>query len=248
SRWRLHPGLRLYSGGAAPPAEMFRRFDQLGIRLQAGWGMTETSPVATQAWLTLELRAQDESLQMEARITGGVPLPLIDMRIVDEAGIALPWDDQAKGELQVRGPWVTESYIGHPDPILACTEDGWLKTGDIASIRPDGYLRLVDRLKDLVKSGGEWISSIDMENALMSHPDIYEAAVIAIPDARWGERPLAVVKLKSERQPDLTAIRDFLSGRYPHWMVPERIEFVAELPKTSVGKLNKRALRESYAK
>ncbi|TAJ93600.1 MAG: fatty-acid--CoA ligase [Gammaproteobacteria bacterium] len=247
-RWRLHPGLRLYSGGAAPPAEMFRRFDQLGIRLQAGWGMTETSPVATQAWLTRELRAEDESSQMKARTTGGLPLPLIDMRIVDDAGKVLPWDDQAKGELQVRGPWIAESYIGHPEPVSACTEDGWLKTGDIACIRPDGYLRLVDRLKDLVKSGGEWISSIDMENALMSHPDVYEAAVIAIPDAHWGERPLAIVKLKPERQTEPDSIRNFLLGRFPHWMAPDRIEVVAELPKTSVGKLNKRLLREYYVK
>jgi fatty-acyl-CoA synthase len=123
-----------------------------------------------------------------------------------------------------------------------------LKTGDIACIRPDGYLRLVDRLKDLVKSGGEWISSIDMENALMSHPDVYEAAVIAIPDAHWGERPLAIVKLKPERQTEPGSIRNFLLGRFPHWMAPERIEVVDELPKTSVGKLNKRLLREYYVK
>ena len=247
-RWRLHSGLRLYSGGAAPPAEMFRRYDHHGICLQAGWGMTECSPVATQAWLKRELRDMDKSRQLEARTTGGLPLPLVDMRIVDEQGKTLPWDNHAKGELQVRGPWIAEAYIGHPAPIPACSEDGWLKTGDIASIRPDGYLRLVDRLKDLVKSGGEWISSIDMENTLMSHPDIYEAAVIAIPDAQWGERPLAVVRLKADRAPDATAIREFLLGLYPRWMVPETIEFVAELPKTSVGKLNKLALRKEYGK
>ena len=245
-RWQLHHGLRLFSGGAAPPANMFRRFDHHGIRLQAGWGMTECSPVATQAWLTRELLEQDESRQLEARTTGGLPLPLIDMRIADEQGQELPWDNRTKGELQVRGPWIARAYIGHPDPISACTQDGWLKTGDIAIVRPDGYLRLVDRLKDLVKSGGEWISSIDMENALMSHPDIYEAAVIAIPDEHWGERPLAVVTLKTDREPDVETIREFLMRIYPRWMVPDQIKFVTELPKTSVGKLNKRALREQY--
>ena len=245
-RWRFREDLSFYSGGAAPPPEMFRRLDHYGIKLQAGWGMTECSPVGTQAWLKDEISALDESQQMEMRTAGGIPLPLVEMRIADDEGNALPWDGETKGELQVRGPWIAHGYIGHPENISATTADGWLKTGDIAVIRPDGYMRLVDRLKDLVKSGGEWISSIDMENSLISHPDVYEAAVIAIKDERWGERPLAVISLKPDCRPDAEAIREFLMTLYPKWMVPDRIEFVAELPKTSTGKLNKLKLREQY--
>jgi fatty-acyl-CoA synthase len=193
-----------------------------------------------------EFDTLDAAQRMELRTSGGIPLPLVEMRITDDAGTALPWDGTSKGELQVRGPWIARGYIGHPEPIPATTADGWLKTGDIAVIRPDGYLRLVDRLKDLVKSGGEWISSIDMENALISHPDVYEAAVIAVRDETWGERPLAVITLRPECTPDAAAIRKFLEGRYPKWMVPEHIEFVDELPKTSTGKLNKLKLRELY--
>ena len=246
SRWQLREGLTFYSGGAAPPPEMFRRLDHYGIRLQAGWGMTECSPVGTQAWLKDELSTLDESQQLEMRTAGGIPLPLVEMRIADDEGNVLPWDGESKGELQVRGPWIAHGYIGHPENISAATADGWLKTGDIAVIRPDGYMRLVDRLKDLVKSGGEWISSIDMENSLISHPDVYEAAVIAIADERWGERPLAVISLKPDCETDTEAIREFLMEKYPKWMVPDRIEFVSELPKTSTGKLNKLKLREMY--
>jgi fatty-acyl-CoA synthase len=245
-RWRLRENLTFYSGGAAPPPEMFRRLDRYGIKLQAGWGMTECSPVGTQAWLKDEFDALDEAQRLEMRTMGGLPLPLVDVRIADDEGTELPWDGHTKGELQVRGPWIARAYIGHPQTIPATTADGWLKTGDIAVIRPDGYLRLVDRLKDLVKSGGEWISSIDMENALVSHPDVYEAAVIAVKDERWGERPLAVIAPRPERTPDAQAIRAFLEGRFPQWMIPDRIEFVAELPKTSTGKLNKLKLREQY--
>jgi len=245
-RWQLREDLAFYSGGAAPPLEMFRRLDKYGIKLQAGWGMTECSPVGTQAWLKDELKTLDETQQLEMRTTGGLPLPLVDIRIVDDAGKELPWDGEAKGELQVRGPWIARAYIGHPDPIPATTADGWLKTGDIAVIRPDGYMRLVDRLKDLVKSGGEWISSIDMENALISHPDVYEAAVIAVHDETWGERPLAVIALRPECEPSVRGIQGFLESRYPKWMVPERIVFVDELPKTSTGKLNKLKLREQF--
>ena len=245
-RWRLRDGLTFYSGGAAPPPEMFRRLERYGIGLQAGWGMTECSPVGTQAWLKDEFNALDEAQQLDMRTSGGIPLPLVQMRITDDEGRELPWDGNTKGELQVRGPWIARAYIGHPRQIAATTQDGWLKTGDIAVIRPDGYMRLVDRLKDLVKSGGEWISSIDMENALISHPHVYEAAVISVPDETWGERPLAVITLRPDCEPDAMAIQQFLGERYPKWMVPERIEFIAEIPKTSTGKLNKLKLRKLY--
>ena len=247
NRRTFAPGLRVYSGGAAPPAEMFRRFDRLGMHLQTGWGMTETSPLGSQTWIKSALDHTSADDVLRTRTSNGIALPLVEMRHVDEHGIALPWDGQAAGELQVRGPWITQAYIGHPTPLSATTADGWLKTGDLVCFEPNGYMRLVDRLKDLVKSGGEWISSVDMESALCDHPAVAEAAVIAQADTRWGERPLAVVVLKAGVECDATHIRAHMASRYPKWMVPEHIELVNQLPKTSVGKLNKMALRRQYA-
>ena len=247
-RWQFVPQLVVHSGGSAPPPEMFRRFDRLGITMQTGWGMTECSPMGSLAWLRPELDGADADTLMAARSSGGIPASLVEMRHVNPDGQVLPWDGQAMGELQVRGPWVTGAYIGHPAPISATTEDGWLKTGDIVVFEPNGYMRLVDRLKDLVKSGGEWISSVDMEKALCDHPAVLEAGVIAVPDAHWGERPLALVALKPGQDATAEAIRTHLLGRFPKWMVPEHITFVPALPKTSVGKLNKQALRQQYAK
>lgn len=169
------------------------------------------------------------------------------MRHVDDDGHVQPWDGKALGELQVRGPWVTQSYIGHPEALSATTDDGWLKTGDVVQFQPTGYMRLVDRKKDLVKSGGEWISSTDMENALHDHPSVAEAAVIAVPDERWGERPLAVVVLKSGHLASDEDIRSHLLPRFPKWMVPEQITFLDSLPKTGVGKLNKIELRRQFS-
>ncbi len=246
-RWQFPSDTRIYCGGAAPPPEMFRRFDRLGVHLQTGWGMTETSPMGSQTWVRPEYRdLQGEDL-IQLRVSNGLPLPFIEMRHVDEDGAAQPRDGVAMGELQVRGPWITGAYIGHPEPIAATTADGWMKTGDIVVFQPDGYMRLVDRLKDLVKSGGEWISSVDMEKALCDHPAVAEAAVIAVPDERWSERPLALVVLKTGQDTTANDIRDHLRPRFARWMVPEHIEFVTELPRTSVGKLNKLALRRQYA-
>lgn len=244
--WTFAPNLRIYSGGSAPPAEMFRRFDKLGMYLQTGWGMTETSPLGSQTWIKPEYDGADEQAKIEIRTSNGIALPLVEMRHVNEAGEVLEWSSQSRGELQVRGPWVTGAYIGHPAPVNAMTKDGWFKTGDIVTIQANGYMRLVDRLKDLVKSGGEWISSIDMENALCDHPDVAEAGVIAVPDDHWGERPLAVVSLKAHATVTAEDIRQHLLRKFPKWMVPEHIEFMPALPKTGVGKLNKQALRKQY--
>lgn len=246
-RWQFAPGLVVHSGGSAPPPEMFRRFDRLGITLQTGWGMTECSPMGSLAWLRPELVNADPDTVMAARSSGGIPATLVEMRHVNAEGQVLPWDGQAMGELQVRGPWVTGAYIGHPTPVSATTEDGWLKTGDMVVFEPNGYVRLVDRLKDLVKSGGEWISSLDMEKALCDHPAVQEAAVIAVPDAHWGERPLALVTCKPLAEATPQAVREHLLARFPKWMVPEHITVVPDLPKTSVGKLNKQALRRLYS-
>lgn len=245
-RWSFKPNLRIYSGGAAPSAEMFRRFDRLGMHLQTGWGMTETSPIGSQTWLKPELDGEAPEARLSVRTSNGIALPLVEMRNVDANGVVMPWDGNSMGELQVRGPWVTEAYIGYPERISATTDDGWLKTGDIVVFQPNGYMRLVDRLKDLVKSGGEWISSVDMESALCDHPAVAEACVIAVPDPHWGERPLAIVALKPGRQASDQDIRSHLAAKFPKWMVPERIEFIDVLPKTPVGKLNKLAIRQQF--
>ncbi|MDR1968635.1 MAG: long-chain-fatty-acid--CoA ligase [Burkholderiaceae bacterium] len=247
-RWRFAAGARIYSGGAAPPAEMFRRFDKLGLYLQTGWGMTETSPMGSQTWIKKTLDAQlDAPARLDLRTGNGLPLPFVEMRHVDDTGQVQARDGQAIGELQVRGPWVTSAYIGHPEPTCATSADGWLLTGDIVQFQPTGYMRLVDRKKDLIKSGGEWISSTGMESALYDHPAVAEAAVIAVPDAHWGERPLAVVALKFAQQVTAEDIKSHLLARFPKWMVPEQVVFMDSLPKTGVGKLNKLELRRSFA-
>lgn len=246
-RWSFKPDIRIYSGGTAPPAEMYRRFDRQGMYLQTGWGMTETSPMGSQTWLKPETDLLEPERRLAVRTSNGIALPLVEMRNVDQDGNVLPWDGESLGELQVRGPWVTEAYIGHPDPISAITHDGWLKTGDIVVFESNGYMRLVDRLKDLVKSGGEWISSVAMENALCDCPTVAEACVIAVPDVQWGERPLAIVVLKPGLRSSAQEIRDHLAAKFPKWMVPERIEFSDIIPRTSVGKLDKVKLRKQFA-
>jgi len=174
-------------------------------------------------------------------------LPFIELRISDEEGQPLTWDGISRGELQCRGPWVTREYIGHPSPISAATFDGWLKTGDVAVIRPDGYVQLVDRLKDLIKSGGEWISSVDMENVIAELANVAEAAVIAIPDDKWGERPMALVSARGDAALTAEQVAEHLQARYPKWMVPDRIEILDDLPKTGTGKLNKLLMRQTWS-
>lgn len=247
-RWAFQAGARIYSGGAAPSPQMFRRFDKLGLYLQTGWGMTECSPMGSQTWIKTYLEAQlNDEERIALRTGNGIALPFVEMRHVDDDGRVQPWDGQAIGELQVRGPWVTQAYIGHPEPISATSSDGWLKTGDIVQFEANGYMRLVDRKKDLVKSGGEWISSTEMENALQDHPSVAAAAVIAVPDERWGERPLAIVSLKPGHEASEAAIKAHLLGRFPKWMVPEQIQMLDQLPVTGVGKLNKVELRRRFA-
>jgi fatty-acyl-CoA synthase len=178
----------------------------------------------------------------------GVAAPLVELRLVDDVGDSLPWDGVAVGELQARGPWVAAEYLD-PDDVANSDrfEEGWLRTGDVGRISADGTLEIVDRTKDMVKSGGEWISSVELERALAGHPAVLESAVVAIPHERWGERPLALICLRPEATADEEDIRRFLEERVASWWVPDVIEFVDELPKTGVGKIDKRRLREGYA-
>jgi fatty-acyl-CoA synthase len=177
----------------------------------------------------------------------GIASPLVDIRITDpDSDEELPWDGESRGELQCAGPWIAAGYHGGAGQEQF-TDDGWLRTGDVAVITPDGYIKLVDRTKDLVKSGGEWISSVELENEIMAHPQVKEAAVIGIRDEKWGERPLACVVCEEGAELDADEIRGFLDGRVAKWWIPESIEFIDEVPKTSVGKFSKKTLREQFS-
>lgn len=243
-RWKLAPGLRILNGGSAAPESMFRRFDTLGVRLIHAWGMTETGPAGTVCNLKASMRGCPEADGYARRATQGIALPFIDVRAVGEDG-ETAWDGEATGELQVRGPWVASSYYGLDQPDK-WTDDGWFRTGDVASIDSEGYVKITDRLKDLIKSGGEWISSVDLENALVAHAAVREAAVVAVPHPKWLERPLAVVILKDGATADAAALRVFLEQRFARWQVPDAFVFVRELPYTSTGKLLKSKLRQDF--
>ncbi|MFB7943079.1 long-chain fatty acid--CoA ligase [Streptomyces sp. NPDC004779] len=238
-------------GGAACPPSLMEAYDRLGVRLCQAWGMTETSPLGTMAHPPAGLTAEEE---WPYRITQGRFPAGVEGRLVGPAGEHLPWDGESAGELEVRGSWIAGAYFGGigADPLRPedkFSEDGWLKTGDVGVISPDGFLTLTDRAKDVIKSGGEWISSVELENAIMAHPAVAEAAVVAVPDERWGERPLATVVLKEGAEADYTTLRDFLAdeGGIAKWQLPERWAIVPAVPKTSVGKFDKKVIRRQYA-
>jgi fatty-acyl-CoA synthase len=232
-------------GGSAVPEILLEKFDQLGITVVQAWGMTETSPLATLSRPRSAMRAWDDKRRRAVRARQGMPVPGVELRIVDDAGSVLPWDGKSIGELQVRGPWIVGEYYNDPRSPAAF-QDGWFKTGDIATIDPDGYVQITDRAKDVIKSGGEWISSVELENAIMAHPQVLEAAVIGLPHERWQERPLACVVPKPGQQLTKDAILAHLKDRVAKWWLPEDVVFVEQLPKTSVGKFAKRELREQF--
>jgi fatty-acyl-CoA synthase len=244
--WDLSRMKGMFVGGSAVPRQMIADFRRHGLTIVQGWGMTETSPVASTAALPHDLAHVDEEMQLDLKATAGLPLPLVEVRarVGDEE---IPWDGEAMGELEVRGPWIASSYYDTPDQAERWTEDGWFRTGDIVSIHPRGYIQIKDRSKDVIKSGGEWISSVELENAIMAHPAVAEAAVIAIPDPKWAERPLAAVVLREGATTTPDELREFIAPNFAKWWLPERIEFVSEIPKTSVGKFRKTALREQFS-
>jgi fatty-acyl-CoA synthase len=237
-------------GGSAVPQVLSEAYrEKIGQPILHAWGMTETSPLGSVCRIKSTLTDRSEDELAHVRSTQGIVTPLMECRIVDhESGDALPWDGEARGELQVAGPWVAAGYYRDEEASAAqFTDDGWLRTGDVATISPEGYIRLVDRTKDLVKSGGEWISSVELENEIMAHPAVREAAVIGVPDEKWGERPLACVVAEDGEQLDADGLREFLSERVAKWWIPERVEFIDEVPKTSVGKFSKKTLRERFS-
>ena len=248
-RWALPAGMRSLVGGSAVPESLIRAFARHGIQLAQGWGMTETSPLATVSYPRAELRDAGEDEAFRRAAMAGTPVPLVEVRLRGDDGRDVPPDGRTPGEIQVRGPYITGSY--HEVPISAekFTADGWLRTGDVATMDELRYVRITDRTKDLIKSGGEWISSVDLENALMAHPAVAEAAVIAVPDPKWMERPLACVVLKPGQRLDKPALAEHLARHgFARWQVPDRFEFIDAIPRTSTGKFWKLKLREMFPK
>ena len=251
-RWKFDWPVRIICGGTAPPLELIRKLDGYGIRLVHLWGMTETAPLATTGHLKTHMREWSEEEKYQVRAKQGWPVPFVELRITrpaENAGdvVEIPWDGETPGELEVRGPWVASHYYESPDQAHRWTKDGWFKTGDVATVDEDGIVKIVDRAKDLVKSGGEWISSVDLENALMGHPAVNEACVVGIPHPKWQERPLAAIVLKDGKAASCEELRSFLAATFAKWQLPDAFVFLEAIPRTSVGKFKKTALREQFA-
>lgn len=246
-RWDLSRVHRLLVGGSAVPKSMIEGYARHGLEILQGWGMTETSPLASSAILPADLDDVPDDEQFDYRARQGFPQPFVDIRARGDDGELIPWNDEAMGELEVRGPYVAAAYF-QGSGAEKFTDDGWFQTGDVVKIDQRGCIRITDRSKDLVKSGGEWISSVDMENLLMAHPAVAEAAVIAVPDEKWDERPMAVVVLKGGKEATPDELRQHLSGHFAKWQLPERVEYMDEIPRTATGKFKKTALREQFVK
>jgi fatty-acyl-CoA synthase len=246
-RWKIEWPLRMYLGGAATSESLMRGFDRHGIVVICSWGMTETTPVATMSPIRPHMDPWDDIEKYPQRLKAGMPASLLEVRIMQADGTEAPHDGSTVGEIEIRGPWVAASYYNMPDESYKWSSDGWLRTGDMGHIDEHGYIKLVDRSKDLIKSGGEWISSVDLENALMCHPAVKEAAVVGIPHPKWQERPLAVVVLNAAAEAQPEELREFLSAKFAKWQLPDAFVYTNEIPRTSVGKFRKVALREKYS-
>ncbi len=246
-----HPDIDLSSlsnaacGGSAVPRQLMKDFEERhDVRIFQAWGMTETSPVAT--YSRPDERGEHDDAYWEDRARQGRPLPWVELRLIDDDGSEVPWDGDSTGEIEVRGPWVAARYFREPLDEQKF-RGGWLRTGDIASVDPRAQVQITDRTKDVIKSGGEWISSVELENEVMAYPDVVEAAVIAKPDERWAERPLCCVVLREGSSAGAEQLIEHLQGRVAKWWVPDEFAFVEEVPKTSVGKFDKKVLRSMLA-
>jgi 3-(methylthio)propionyl---CoA ligase len=238
---------RLVSGGSAVPPSLIEAFERHGIEMLHAWGMTEMSPLGTTAKLKAKHLGLDPPAQMAVKSKQGRPVFGVEMRVVDASGRAQPHDGKSMGELLVRGPWIISGYFENAEASAAAVEtDGWFHTGDVATVDPDGYMQIMDRRKDVIKSGGEWISSIDLENAAIAHPDVAQAAVVAVPHPRWVERPLLIVTPQPQRVPKRDDLIAFLAERFPRWMLPDDVVVLDELPYTATGKVMKTRLREMF--
>ncbi len=239
----------LVVGGSAMPRGLIEAYEkELGVPVLHAWGMTELSPLGTVCKLQSRHRNLSDAEKWDIKAKQGYAVAGVDMRIVNEVGEAVAWDGETMGEVQVRGPWIAKDYYKQDSESDHLTADGWFRTGDVAAISPDGYMNITDRTKDLIKSGGEWISSLELENTLMAHPGVFEAAVIATPDEKWGERPLAAVVLTPDAGPVTPEeLHAYLASRVARFWLPDKIVFVDELPKTSVGKFDKKVIRRQVA-
>ncbi|MGO0603920.1 long-chain-fatty-acid--CoA ligase [Brevibacterium linens] len=239
-------GVRLVSGSSEPPLSMMRGFKEVtGADVIHGYGATETTPLASTNWKIRPGLDLDEEEKWDLKRSQGLPIIGVEMKTVDPEGNELPRDGKSMGELLMRGPWITESYYQLPDNADRFL-DGWWRSGDVGTIDEYGYLKITDRLKDVIKSGGEWISSIDMENAILDNPDVSEAAVIGVPDEKWDERPIAYVVANPGAEVTRDAIVETLSARFAKWQMPDEVRVVEEMPRTSVGKLDKKLLRKDW--
>lgn len=234
-------------GGSAAPRHLIEYYEKtLGVPIAHAWGMTETTPIGTVGRLKSYMRDWSEDERYAYRAKQGYVAAGVDLRIVDDAGHVQPWDGRSLGEIQVRGPWVVGAYYDNPESASRFTEDGWFRTGDVATVDPEGYVQITDRTKDLIKSGGEWISSVDVENLIMAHPKVLEAAVVAVPHPRWVERPLACVVPRPGETIASAEIIEFLRPQLARWALPDGVVFLEAVPKTSVGKFDKKVLRERF--
>ncbi|MGB2897614.1 MAG: long-chain fatty acid--CoA ligase [Candidatus Acidiferrum sp.] len=245
-RWKFAAPVKIVCGGTAPPLELMRRLDRFGLHIQHLWGMTETTPIGTSGGLRPHMQNWPDEEKYAVRAKQGWPAPFVEIRLMRPEGQA-PRDGVTSGEIEIRGPWIADSYYEAPDQAHRWSADGWFRTGDVATMDEDGYIKIVDRAKDLVKSGGEWISSVDLENTLMGHPAVKEACVVGIPHPKWQERPLAAVVLKDGAQATPEELRCFLAKSFAKWQLPDAFVFIDAIPRTSVGKFKKLALREQFA-
>ena len=244
-------GWKMTIGGSALPVALAQQARARGIDLYSGYGMSETGPLLTLAQISPAARSADEDAQVELRCKSGRPAPLVDIRIVDSELNELPHDGESTGEVVARAPWLTQGYLNDTEQSEALWRGGFLHTGDIGTIDPDGYLKVTDRVKDVIKSGGEWISSLLLEDIATDHPQVGEAAAIGVADKKWGERPLVLIVVEDANFDPTTVLNTFSQaadeGVISRWAVPERIEIVDAIPKTSVGKIDKKLLRQQYA-
>jgi fatty-acyl-CoA synthase len=246
-RWKFSWPVRFLLGGAASSEALMRGFERHGITVFSLFGMTETTPHATCSRLRPHMDSWSDAKKYEQRLKQGIPASLVQARIMRPDGAVAPHDGVTVGEIELRGPWIASAYYNLPEESHKWSADGWLRTGDMGQIDEHGYLKLVDRSKDLIKSGGEWISSVDLENALMGHPAVKEAAVIGVPHPKWQERPLAVVVLNDDAHAEPAELREFLGTKFAKWQLPDAFVFASEIPRTSVGKFRKTALRDQFA-
>ncbi|MEO7726108.1 MAG: long-chain fatty acid--CoA ligase, partial [Burkholderiales bacterium] len=245
ARWRLMRNMRMVVGGAAAPESMIRAFDRFNLDVLHAWGMTETTPLGTTAHLKHVLNDLPADERYAYRVKQGVPAPFVEVRAMTDEGCA-QWDGTTMGELQVRGPWIAAAYYKLDAEADKWTDDGWFRTGDVATIDAEGYVKITDRTKDLIKSGGEWISSLDLENALVGHPAVQEAAVIGVAHPKWDERPLAVIVCKPGAAATAQELREYLAPKFAKFWLPDDCAFVEAIARTSTGKMMKAALREQF--